>query len=670
MRTTIASATFLLLGASAVGIGARSNIHLLGSDTLRDLTTGVITGVPALPAHVPPLPAIAACAGTAGLIYDGTGSSNGLNAMRGAAQHAASMSSAIAVAGACPGSPTLAAGLPTDGTQAEGIVVALDGLSIAVAPGNAPDASCGGIAFSGAGGRKLVVSSDCTALGCVAGAAPGTWEYTASDEKDFLRLLYFGFHNHASSGTRDCDSPVRRALAAQYTNLFQNSGCTGGNCAGKPLKHAWRRDDASGTTDVFTALIGVPSTFSPNKPGYKSGAIPANQQSNPFCNAGNVNPAGAPNGALPGNWNLKIGESDFADLDPIRSTCEGDGSGTGDQTCGSSGAGNIGLVQVVFPPAVASSINYPTDFCSTGKTELLASPKAFGYTGLCGNGAPAFLSKCFVSVRTCTAASPCANGATTGFSANCIQVKGLGKCAFLTPSAPNNDCRGANLWIRNPDGSLVDDTSLGAANTRKYTGAFFRAHINRVAAGGTGTGCTSPSATFQIGCLAGAADPCTVGFAGREATDGAGAPADGVSIKGIPPTKANIQKLVSTDPAVFATRYPLSRKLYYNSLVGFGSTFTAPAGDGPGVTGEELNLGKCMADPQYQPYYEGVYGFVELPVQTGGLGGSYQTFCEDFDDYNEAAVPPAPRCTGGAQVAESNACANNPAGIPREPAAI
>src|SRR5688572_15472365 len=125
MRTTIVSATFLLLGAGAATIGAKSSITMLGSDTLFDLTRGVLNGIP--PGGG--LPMKAACPNTSGLTYNGTGSGNGANAMKSGAQEAAPMSSQLSAANACQG---LAAPLPTAGQEAEGVVFALDGLSIAV----------------------------------------------------------------------------------------------------------------------------------------------------------------------------------------------------------------------------------------------------------------------------------------------------------------------------------------------------------------------------------------------------------------------------------------------------------------------------------------------------------------------------------------------------------
>src|SRR5205814_4768173 len=138
--------------------------------------------------------------------------------------------------------------------------------------------------------------------------------------------------------------------------------------------------------------------YAANKGSYVAGAA---QQSNPFCNAGNadsarsgvtgINLGYAPNAAvtctgatcgLTGpNWNVKLGESDFADLDPVRVPCDGDGQNPnpagGDQVCGHdwdpanpfktvwttvgpANTGKVGLVLVVFPPDQQNPIN-PAD---------------------------------------------------------------------------------------------------------------------------------------------------------------------------------------------------------------------------------------------------------------------------------------------------------------------
>ena len=125
MRTTIALATFLVVGAGAVGVSA---LDLKGSDTLEGITKALL------------LDAALDCGGTGntpagGLVYVGTGSSNGESAILSNTQAVSPMSRFLnpAIPGTtgqvCSLPNTAAAGSPSQQTS-EGIVFALDGLSI------------------------------------------------------------------------------------------------------------------------------------------------------------------------------------------------------------------------------------------------------------------------------------------------------------------------------------------------------------------------------------------------------------------------------------------------------------------------------------------------------------------------------------------------------------
>src|SRR5262249_39282261 len=137
---------------------------------------------------------------------------------------------------------------------------------------------------------------------------------------------------------RNCNSNVRRKLVSRYKNLFQNQSCSTGACEGKPLRQVYRREDASGATDLLVAILGIDGRFTGyNKRTYQSGQ---SQQANPYCTAGDVGPDHTVVGINLGyddslspvagpNFNTRVGEGDFADLDPIRVPCvEG-----GDDVC-------------------------------------------------------------------------------------------------------------------------------------------------------------------------------------------------------------------------------------------------------------------------------------------------------------------------------------------------
>jgi hypothetical protein len=352
----------------------------------------------------------------------------------------------------------------------------------------------------------IVVTSNCIARGCVFNPATALWEYHLADEPDLLRVLYFGVHNHAPTGSRDCGSDVRKALLAQYHSLFA-TGASG------PLRHAWRFNDAGSV--AFVAFVGVPAGFG-IFPGYAGGAV---QQSNPFCNAGPVSFSAA-RGIHLGydeaespregpNWNTRRGDSDFADLDPLRVVIEDD-----DEVSSGTRPGTLGVVQVVAPvpaaPAAMNMLNYPPQECEPGAVDLVDAPY-FGYFGLCGDGSPALLGACVAGYRPCTPGSPCATPdgpLVSGRSYLCRQLPGLGSCFVLAPAGldgvPGSECRGNNAWMRKVDGALQVDTSLGAGLERPALGGFHRIHMTT-----PGLGCRLNVAASQIDCLA-TLDPRTV----------------------------------------------------------------------------------------------------------------------------------------------------------------
>src|SRR5262249_11481172 len=108
--------------------------------------------------------------------------------------------------------------------------------------------------------------------------AAGT--YTFANWKDVLRVLFAGMDHDAGSdiGNRDCNSAVRQALAADYGKLFQTA-CTTGNCGA--IRHVFRRDDLSDTTDAFGTVLGLPGiSYKTNASGLISGSFQT-----PYCNA-------------------------------------------------------------------------------------------------------------------------------------------------------------------------------------------------------------------------------------------------------------------------------------------------------------------------------------------------------------------------------------------------
>ena len=184
-------------------------------------------------------------------------------------------------------------------SAAEGIAFALDGLSILASgiyqntcnddPGvagsdpadcqkaTAPNAGLAfdkTIAVGDANGNGNVECRSCTGGNYVIGG-PNGW-------RDVIRLIYTGLEQTTAATpasavnsipNRDCNGDLRRTLINNWSHLFENDCAQiGSACCTGALRHAFRRDDESGTTDAFLAILGLPSLNIQN-------------EVSPFCNA-------------------------------------------------------------------------------------------------------------------------------------------------------------------------------------------------------------------------------------------------------------------------------------------------------------------------------------------------------------------------------------------------
>jgi hypothetical protein len=264
---------------------------------------------------------------------------------------------------------------------------------------------------------------------------------------------------------------------------------------------------------------------------------------------------------------------------------------------------------VEIPANLTESQNYPSQLCGFGQFRLLA-PAVFGGPSTCPNGGAKLFNKCF---------QPVIVNADGSFTADCLArrfpVQGIGGAGM--------DGRAYNLVSKNANGTYRSD-NLG----RLITGAFYRVHTTETIAAGAQT-CRRSSATDQIGCLV-QANPCSIGFAGREATTVVAGAVLGLSVNGLPPTQANIENLINTPSA--ADDYPLARKLYFNSIKGFQD---------PLLRDGEYELARCMGRRGLLATVATNRGFIPVP---GGVR------CEDFAE--NTLCPGAP--------ANVNACADNP----------
>ena len=150
MRTTIAAATFVALGAGSAGLSA---LDMRGSDTIREITLDVL----------------AVCANTTNIHYVGTGSSNGqadlLNGGTGVnAGTLVAPMSRFMNSNTC-NYPSASPATAKNASLAEGLVFALDGLSIVAASADAGACNSGAVDCSAASDDKGMVR---------AGTIPGT----------------------------------------------------------------------------------------------------------------------------------------------------------------------------------------------------------------------------------------------------------------------------------------------------------------------------------------------------------------------------------------------------------------------------------------------------------------------------------------------------------------
>ena len=657
MKTSIPVATFLIVGASAAGVGATLPVPFQGSDTLFNVTSDAIVA-----------------AGLTGT-YVGGGSGNGQSALvQNTTQHIAPMSRMLNSGNALC---TFAGGLG----EASGIVVGLDAVTVLSAAATGASSACNsagnGLAYDGSNGRGF------------------------GNYKDVLALVYGG-KDSSAGGAVDCNGARRRSIVDSWASLFQDS-CSNGDptCidaahGGGPAKlwHAYRRDDASGTADVFASILGLsPSTSASALNGFGT---------SPYCNALNwdttaanancalgankqlVGPGGVPDPVAgdgvhrrppPGTWGdgpdpssgalgADVLPTSFQDNDPIRRSCIGgttnNAARAGEEVC------NINATLGVVVPMPATDfilglndpnhpgqklVQYPTNVCNgfqAGSPALVFTCAIRGtgtkHNGQCPNGDANIGGKCQVPVDTVNNTSQCVATRAT--------VPALKVRAAVTTA----DGRAYNLQMR--DGTTAPSTigyvketipTATAVLALDFAGAYVRNHQVQTVPAGLG-GCRLKDATDQIGCFV-HADRCSVGFAGEGATSwgqrspGGVTPSDNgaLLVNKVAPSTESVQLL-----GFGAEEYPLARKLYLSSLVGFGSASLTP---------DEVALARFESNPSLTPVSINTLlvndGFFTLGASS--LTGTDTPFCEDF---NQALICGA--------ATNDNACARNPAGIPAE----
>jgi hypothetical protein len=567
-----------------------------GSDTLFNVTQDVITSCK-LSFTDPTL---------SGIVYVGGGSGVGAAQMVSDVQRIAPMSRTLKNSEFCGANQT----------TTEAYMVGVDGIAIVA---NAAG-TCG---------------NDPTLL-------PGSANGVALDSLVTLRQIYFGFD--LASNTFDCNGATRRTLIGTWANLFSTSPtCATGNasCA-TGLRHAYRRSDLSGTTDAFVTLVGAGSRAIGNNP-FAIGAVLSKKQ-NPFCNTQDANTASAPTcGATvacstgfacdtptdPMNGGHCVlsdgGRGDFSDVDPIRIPCA-----TNESVC--EPTNGLGLVLPIFLPDVATVVatdDYPAVNCDSGSCELQA-PAASSRIPVgfrCPDGQAPSLGRCWHPKHTVSGVAnfACRNARTS----HCF-------------GAATADGRSYNKALIKPDSTRAAAFALDA-NNRLMNASFFRMHSNPAE---TVPCVTAVDDTTQIGCLTNA-DPCTLGYAGREAAPAGSFKA--LSVQGIYPTDAKIIDLLPLSQQGTggdgSSPYPLARRLYLATLKGFQV-----------LQGGENELAKCYADNAIAAAAISGNGFVPVPVGVQ---------CLDYDESPDTAAGVITAteigsggCAGVASGTNVNSCAN------------
>jgi hypothetical protein len=666
---------FVACAFGAVGVGA----DLKGSDALKDLTR-VLLGNDSSSGFFPSVD----CGGSGdlpagSLFYAGGDSAVGEAALVGppVLQQIAPMSRPLGGRpGVFEGPPPLGACAAPNPAAAEGIVFAVDGISVLANAANFDNVACNGTA-----------SMDCTAdttRGLVRSktiALPGGGIFTFTDWRSVLRVLYAGMSTagDANLANRNCGSPERQALAANWALLFQGN-CTSGNCP-NGIQHAFRPSDQSGTTDILVALLG----------------LPANDQINdqsPFCNVGTKGsgtfdptthvftpapPADTNSGAMPqppsgfgatpppteiggpdfagNNWRHPGPYyTDFQDADVIRRPCSGNGllsNTAGEDVC--SARGDLGLVLPIWDGPVfgdPTATPFPDQQCATGKFAALPNELKLNH---CSNSASCYAA-CPNGVREGIdpigllsggiCAYPVRESAASPLDPRCLNAKANKLAGEQLEMAPNNvDGRVYNLhlWTEDP---LTPGTFVRAKVTRRgyppalaggvafstfltpMVGAYYRIHQSHsfATAGGAPVLCRQTSASAQLGCLV-QASPCSIGIGSREATSvvvNGVQGATALKVDGLDPQPQCVRNVVASAffPAIGST-YPLARKLYINTTKGFDN-----------VTGDERKMAVCFTKNADLGNGTGLDTLVQLfgLVTLGDEPGSRPSFCEDFNE--------------------------------------
>jgi hypothetical protein len=266
-------ATLCVVGAGAVGTGATFATQTFqGSDALYNLTNA------ALPSTAIGSTGVAGSGLGANGDYQGGGSGAGESAMASSAptQWMAPMTKMMS---------SVTCGSLLGPQHASGVVIGLDAVDVYSSVLSGATAGCSTQSTAGSNGLGLAYDTTLAYTDNQGNAKTLTFK----NWTDVLALLYGGLDKSTITGSGatqqgyvDCSSPQRRALAANWANLFEakattcatnpSSACTTASYKagtanitfGGQLRHAFRQDDSAGTPDLFAGIIGLGSLYAAN----------------------------------------------------------------------------------------------------------------------------------------------------------------------------------------------------------------------------------------------------------------------------------------------------------------------------------------------------------------------------------------------------------------------
>lgn len=688
--TTAIFGLSLLLGASTASaqISKANPVSLVGSDTLNGVTDAVLVILKDRGS--------VSADGNGGIdLYDGIGSSAGERQMEGV-PNATEPACGWTGAGDNPGCQEISTmsrpmddsicndddnGLDNAAENAEGIAVCRDG--IVIVTGNeghkqygVDQASCDNFPSNtnnDSGGTVPSFPNRGTGVlrdsGTVNGYQIGGGSLAAGEEwKDVVRLVYTGCDNtmfdangNSTCTTVDravrCNSAVRQALVSQWSNLFEGIDCNGASAnACNELRRAYRRDDSSGTTQVFLEILEVEVSLDERISMVFRPTPFSNEEVTPipddfaFCDGGEsegffLSATGDPPG------------------DPIRTYCSPE-----EDVCGAA------IVQNIAWPGVNGTV--PVG--SSGLVQAMRTPPATGAYPLyqCDPGAFQRVPYIESALPVCPAPPPAnagdidwriptPNGCHMPFYEDDNGVKHfdcLNAADSKFISMPAHDGRIYNdIWVEDtengPEVQYVDanypESATWRANMAELTmtvGVFPPPLNPGHAFAQSEVRCQQPDATTLASCLA-ATVPCSFAFAGRSAATNQPYDDDQepVLLGGAPPS----------NPEIAGNDYGFARFLYMNALNGFENVFDDcmavrgldPNTDVGQYCRDEVVLAQTFNDPnEYLPPSAGnpdggaVWatcidsGFIPLeydpanPTSTGPI-------CEGMEDYAGCGEP-------------------------------